>query len=546
MTYEELLAQLRHAEELLAGADGEHLREMGRALLAARTSLDQLVEFRTGELQRLGTAIEHAAESIMITAAHGAIAYVNPAFETVTGYTRTEVLGKQPNILKSGRHDAAFYREMWQTLLAGRVWQGRITNRKKDGSLYEEAATISAIRDSQGAITGFVGVKRDITRETQLEAQLLQAQKMEAVGRLAGGVAHDFNNLLTVINGYSDLALAKMPGEDANRSYITEIRGAGERAAALARQLLAFSRRQTVRPQLLDLNAVVESAGRMFMRMTGGQAAIKLLLEHGNLPVLANEGQLHQVLMNLVTNALDAMPGGGTIEISTSRAPVSGWSPRGAEASGGVTKLSVSDTGDGMSQETMTHIFDPFFTTKDVGKGTGLGLPTVQGIVQQCGGWIEVDSKVGRGTRFDIFLPLAAQALEATGKEPAKAPASQGGAETILLVDDQKDVRQFVSTVLRSYGYVVLEAGGAADAVKRERDWQGQIHLLLTDVMMPGMNGRELAMLLKERRPSMKVIYLSGHAAEILAEVAEDLTGEFIHKPFTPDVLAYKIRKALG
>ncbi|MBL8294384.1 MAG: PAS domain S-box protein [Bryobacterales bacterium] len=546
LTYEDLLARIRNAEELLADSPADPLQEVTGALRAARTSLEQLFGQRTEDLQRLGTAIECAAESILITSADGTIGYVNPAFEEVTGYTRAEVLGRQPNILKSGRHDDAFYRTMWETLLAGNVWQGRITNRKKDGSLFEEAATISPIRDSNGAITGFVGVKRDITRELQLEAQLLQAQKMEAVGRLAGGVAHDFNNLLTVINGYTDLVLAKLPSVDPNRGHLAEVRTAGERAAALTRQLLAFSRRQNVRPQLLDLNTVVEAAARMFTRMTGGQSSVTLHLEDGPLPVLADEGQLDQVLMNLVTNALDAMPSGGTIEIATAKVdtPVPGLHRR--TAPGGLARLAVSDTGQGMDKETLSHIFEPFFTTKEVGKGTGLGLPTVQGIVDQSGGWIEVHSEIGRGTRFEIFLPLAAHGRGPKGKASRPSPSQTGGLETVLLVDDQQDVRRFASTVLRSYGYEVLEADGSDDAIKQEREWQGKIHLLLTDLMMPGMNGRELATVLRQRRPDIKVIYLSGHPAELLAQAANNPADDLIHKPFTPESLAARVRKTLG
>lgn len=546
LTYEDLLARIRHAEELLTDSPIDPSLEVSGALRAARTSIEQLIGQRTEDLHRLGTAIECAAESILITSADGIIGYVNPAFEGITGYTRAEVLGRLPNILKSGRHDAAFYRNMWATLLAGDVWQGRITNRKKDGSLYEEAATISPIRDSDGAITGFVGVKRDITRELQLEAQLLQAQKMEAVGRLAGGVAHDFNNLLTVINGYTDLVLAKLPSVDPNRGHLAEVRTAGERAAALTRQLLAFSRRQNVRPQLLDLNAVVEAAARMFTRMTGGQSSVILRLEHGPLPVLADEGQLDQVLMNLVTNALDAMPDGGIIEIATSKmaTPVSGVNRR--TAPGGLAKLTVSDSGQGMDEETLSHIFEPFFTTKDVGKGTGLGLSTVQGIVDQSGGWIDVCSELGRGTRFDIFLPLAAHGSGPQGHESCHSLSQAGGLETVLLVDDQQDVLQFASTVLRSYGYEVLEAAGSDEAIQRERDWRGKIDLLLTDLMMPGMNGRELASVLRERRPEMKVIYLSGHPAELLAQAANNPADDFIHKPFTPEILAARVRKTLG
>ena len=495
--------------------------------------------------QRLVTAVEQAAETIVITDPTGAILYANPAFEKTTGFTCAEALGQNPRILKSGTQDAEFYRNMWAMLVAGQVWSGRFINKRKDGTLYEEEANISPVRDTTGKIINYGAVKRDITREVALEEQYRQAQKMESIGRLAGGVAHDFNNLLTVINGYSQMLLSNVKAGDPLRDSLEEIRKAGERAAGLTRQLLAFSRKQVLEPRRLDVNRVVEEMRPMLERLVGEDVEVRVLLQAEGGTILADPHQLEQVVMNLVVNARDAMPGVGTLLLETAKVERDEGYVRahpGARV-GHFVMLAVNDTGVGMDEETKNRIFEPFFTTKGVGRGTGLGLSMVQGIVAQSGGYIEVSSEKGKGTSFKIYLPAAAEA--AAGAEKATAVPASGGKETVLVVEDQEEVRKYAVAVLKGYGYRVMpveSAGEAALACQRER-----IDLVLTDVVMPHVSGRELADRLETLHPGIKVLFMSGYTDNVIEHhgVLEE-GAEFIQKPFSPEQLATKVRMALG
>ena len=341
----------------------------------------------------------------MITDPEGTILYVNPAFEAVSGYTRAEAVGQNPRILKSGNQDAAFYRRMWEALARGEVWTGRLVNRRKDGVLFEEDATIGPVRDASGQLTSYVAVKRDVTNETRLERQLLQAQKIEAVGRLAGGIAHDFNNLLGVIIGYAELVRRGLAGPSPG-SKVDQIRKATERAAALTRQLLAFSRKQVLQPKILDLNGVLGGAEPMLRRLIGEDIEMKTILEP-RLGRVSRPLQIEQIVMNLALNARDAMPEGGDLTLETRNATLdaSYVTQHPIVPPGRYVLLSVSDTGTGMDAATQAHAFEPFFTTKATGKGTGLGLATVYGIVKQSEGYIWLYSEVGVGTTFKIYLP---------------------------------------------------------------------------------------------------------------------------------------------
>jgi len=495
---------------------------------------------------RLGHAVEQAAEAILITDVQGKIVYVNPAFEHFTGFSRREAIGETPRILKSGKHDRAFYQTLWATLLRGEVWSGQFINRRKDGTFYELETTISPVRDAAGRVINFVSVARDVTRERQLEQQLRQAQKMEAVGRLAGGIAHDFNNLLTAINGYSELLLTQTV-EEPLRKYGEEIKKAGERAALLTRQLLAFSRQQVLEPQILNLNSVVASMEKMLRRVIGEDIELVTDLASDLGSIRADPGQLAQVIMNLAVNSRDAMPQGGKLTLATSNVELDEVQAchDGSLAPGSYVVLSVSDTGCGMSPETQAHIFEPFFTTKEQGKGTGLGLATVYGIIQQSGGSIVCTSEIGCGTTFGVYLPRVDQSP--TVVAPCQAgPVYTRGTETILLVEDEESVRTLVSKVIRSLGYTVLEGRHGEEALAVAREHDGAIHLLLTDVVLPGMSGPELAKRLAPERHEMKVLFMSGYTDDaILHHGVRDANAAYLQKPFSPEALASKVRSLL-
>jgi two-component system cell cycle sensor histidine kinase/response regulator CckA len=503
---------------------------------------------KTAEAMRsLVTAIEQTGETIVITDLEGTIQYCNPAFEKVTGYTKEEAIGQNSRVLKSGKHGADFYEQLWATILQGKVWTGRMINRKKDGSFYEEDATISPIRDGSSEISGFVAVKRDVTERLQLERQFFQAQKLESVGRLAGGVAHDFNNLLTVINGYSDLLLRQMKVSDPLKSYAEEIKNAGEHAASLTKQLLAFSRKQVIRPTVLDLNHTIKESGSMLQRLIGEDIVLETHLSGSLGQVLADPDQIHQVIMNLAVNARDAMPDGGKLDITTGNVQIGQDSAASHPDAtpGRYVLMTVTDTGHGMDQTIRDQIFEPFFTTKESGKGTGLGLSTVYGIIRQGGGWIDVWSEVGVGTSFKIYLPRT------DGCAPAPAEGTGAFAEgtgvTILVVEDQAVVRSFIESTLKSYGYRVLAASGGSEAIEVVTRYSGPIHLLLTDVVMPGMNGKDLSELLKELRPELKVLFTSGYTSDVLGRrgVLDDGMA-YIPKPFSADSLTRKVLDVLG
>ncbi|HEX5399626.1 MAG TPA: PAS domain S-box protein [Verrucomicrobiae bacterium] len=497
---------------------------------------------------RLATAVEQAAESIVITNIRGAILYVNPAFEKASGYTRAEVLGRNPCLLKSGKQDAEFYRRMWEVLKRGEIWSGHFINRRKDGTFYEEEATISPVRDATGTIVNYVAVKRDVTRERQLEAQFQQAQKMEAIGQLAGGVAHDFNNMLGVIIGYSEMIAADLDPDSPLHACADEILRAAERATALTRQLLVFSRKQKVEPVVLNLNGTVKDLDKMLRRLIGENIEMTVTPGKDIGHILADPGHIGQVLMNLAINARDAMPNGGKLAIATSRVALdeARLRARNNAVPGDCVVLSVSDTGTGMTPEVQARLFEPLFTTKPAGKGTGLGLATCQTIVQQSGGWIDVESEPGRGTTFRIYFPQVDRPLAAaTRQTPTKLLPR--GTETLLLAEDEPSVRHLAASVLETLGYKVLRANNGQDALRLVRELnEPPIHLVVTDVVMPKMGGKVMTDWLKTSYPDIKIIYTSGYTDEaIVREGVLQPGAVFLPKPYKPDVLARKVRAVL-
>jgi PAS domain S-box-containing protein len=497
---------------------------------------------------RLAMAVEQSAETIVITNADGTIIYVNPAFEKSTGYTRAEALGQNPRILKSGKHDAEFYRQMWEALERGEVWTGHFINQRKDDTIYEEEATISPVRDVAGQIINYVAVKRDVTHEMQLESQLRQSQKMEAFGQLAGGVAHDFNNILAVIQLQAGLLKGEKGLAKEQLDYARDIELAAERGANLTRQLLLFSRKQILQPRDLKLKDLVDNMTKMLQRTLGEQIQLQFKFSEEPLVIHADPGMIDQILLNLVVNARDAMPKGGQIIIETSAVEFDEiMAAQTAQARpGSFACLSVSDTGSGIPPEILPRIFEPFFTTKEVGKGTGLGLATVFGIVQQHQGWINVYSEVGRGTIFRVYLPRQTKTSDTEFIWSSRASVP-GGSETLLLVEDDFAVRKAVRKALSRLGYRVLEADTGGDALAVWKQHRDEIRLLLTDLVMPeGMNGKELAQQLLQQNPKLKVIYASGYSVEV---AGKDLVLEegvnFLNKPFQIHKLAHAVRHRL-
>ncbi len=499
------------------------------------------------ERERLAMAIEQAAETVIVTDPRGHIVYVNPAFEQVTGYTKAEALGQHTRILKSGKHDDALYRELWSTISSGRTWHGRLVNKRKDGQLYTEEATISPVRDESGGIVSYVAVKRDVSRDLALEEQLRQSQKMEGIGRLAGGIAHDFNNLLSVILTCAGFALDGAREGDPLRDDLLEIEQAGKRAAALTRQLLAFSRKQVLQPVALDLNRVLADMEKMLRRILGEDIDLVQVLSADLGLVTADPSQIEQVLMNLVVNARDAMPKGGRLTIETANFELDAdyVATRPGLASGPYVMIGVTDSGAGIDAPTLARIFEPFFTTKGLGQGSGLGLSTVYGIVKQSGGSISVDSEVGRGTTFKLYLPRSSALAEPV--EPVgPVVASAARAETILVVEDDDSVRAVTRRILEGSGYAVMTAAGGEQALVTCQQHPDAIDLVLTDVVMPQMSGRAFVERLTKARPGIKVIYMSGYTDDAIVHHGVLEAGTpFIGKPFTQTELLRKVREVL-
>jgi len=389
------------------------------------------------------------------------------------------------------------------------------------------------------------GITRDVTEQLQLQEQLRNAQQLEAVGRLAGGVAHDFNNILSIIMGHGELLLASGVDER-TQNGVRQIQRAAERAASLTQQLLAFSRKQVLQPRVLDLNETVAEVQKMLSRVIGEDIALIASLHPALLPVKADPGQVEQVLMNLAINARDAMPHGGSLTMETLNVDVDADRGRDLElAAGRYVMLTVRDTGHGMDAETLSHIFEPFFTTKPMGKGTGLGLATVYGIVKQSGGSIQVESQAGKGAEFRVYLPANETGAHNLRARPADLQVA-GGTETILIAEDEADLRELTRIFLEGYGYKVLEAASADQAIHTAEISAGPIHLLLTDVIMPGMSGRQLAEKILSRRPQTRVMYMTGYTDDMVMQHNVLVPGvQLLQKPFTKTDLALKVRATL-
>jgi len=500
-------------------------------------------------LRKLSCAVEQSADTIFVTNSEGIIEYVNPAFEALTGYSRQEVTGKAQSILKSDLQPPVLYNELWETICAGGVCRGIVVNRKKNGELYYVDESISPIRDAEGRITHFVSNGRDLTERLRLEAKLLQAQKMDAIGRLAGGIAHDFNNLLTIITSYSELALDSVIPGSAAQSRMQEILSAARRAADLTRQLLAFSRQQPQALRVAELNPVVGGIAKTLHRLIGEDIELVFIPGDGMGRVRLDPVQIEQILMNLAANSRDAMPQGGRCTFETRNVQLDEQyadRKRAVIPTGRYAVLTVTDTGTGIPANDLSHVFEPFYTTKASGKGTGLGLATVYGIVKQNHGFVWVYSEPGMGTTFKIYLPCVPDqpsVLEISDQNTEKVFR---GTETVLLVEDEDALRRAAAELLSLRGYRVLQAKDGLDALSVVKSHGSTIHLAVTDVVMPHMSGGELAKELETLRPETRVLFVSGYAGQtVLDHKVVDVENNFLQKPFTLKQLAGKIRTVL-
>jgi len=512
-------------------------------------SLQQEQQTTEQTLRKLSRAVEQSADTIVITDLHGVIEYVNPAFEALTGYHHDEVCGRTPRILKSGEQAPETYHELWKTILAGNVYRGILVNRKKNGDLYYVEESICPVRDAAGEITHFISNGRDLTERLRLEGQLRQSQKMDAIGNLAGGVAHDFNNILTIITSYAELALDSVPPESPLEYKLQEILQAARRAAELTRQLLGFGRKQPQALRVADLNEVVEKIAKTLPRLIGEDIEFTFAPGKELGRVRVDPLQIEQILMNLAANARDAMPQGGYLRIETSGVTLDDeyvHCKRAVIPTGRYALITVSDDGAGIPAEHLPHIFEPFYTTKPLGKGTGLGLATVYGIVKQNKGFIWAYSEPAMGTVFKIYLPCVGGRDNVGEADDARIGGVIGGSETVLLVEDEQSVRNATAEFLRLQGYTVLEAKDGVDALAVVKKTRSTIHLLITDVVMPNMSGGQLAKELAQLRPETKMLFVSGYAGKtVLDHKVLDLETNFVQKPYTLKQLSLKIRSAL-
>ena len=497
--------------------------------------------------ERLAKAVEQAHETIVITDARGQILYTNPAFERITGYTADEVLGQNPSILKSGKHDAEFYQKMWDVLQRGETWGGHLINRRKDGALFDEEATISPVRDADGTVVNYVAVKRDVTQELKVEAQLRQMQKMESIGTLASGIAHDLNNALAPILMSLEL-LGEHVKDSAGRDLIETMRQSAQHGADLVKQVLSFARGVKGERVAFNLLTLWKDIEKIIHDTFPKNITFSLKADSNLWMVKGDPTQLHQVLMNLCVNARDAIPQGGSLDILLENIVLDDVyaSLNPSAKAGSYVVVQVADNGTGIVPEIRQKIFDPFFTTKEVGKGTGMGLSTVMSIVKSHEGFINLYSEERKGSTFRVYLPAVAtlEATEETAVKQTKLPMGHG--ETILLVDDEERVLEVAEKTLVRFGYRVLTASNGAEALAIYAQYREEIAIVLTDMSMPVMDGPATILALKAMNPEVKIIGSSGLAANgNVAKAAGAGVRHFIPKPYTAETMLKTLAQAL-
>lgn len=495
----------------------------------------------------LATAVEQAADAIIVTDTSGTIQYVNPAFETTTGYTKEEVVGRTPQLLKSGAHPSAFYEELWATVTSGRIWRRRLTNKRKDGALIHAESTVAPVKDERGEIVNYVCVNRDVTEAERLQERLAQSQKMEAIGTLAGGIAHDFNNIIFAMTGYTELALAELPEESEIRSDLERVLQAGNRAAEMVKQILAFSRQTQAERKPLDLTPIIKEGLKFLRAAIPTTIEISLDVEPHLGLISADPTQIHQILMNLCTNAAHAMKdtkGVLSVELTEVDVDEDFATTHPPLVPGKCIKLRVTDTGHGIPAEFINRVFEPYFTTKKHGEGTGLGLSVVHGIVRSHGGLITVYSEPGKGSTFNVFLPVIEEAFSVP--EEAAPETILTGHERILLVDDEPMLVEMEQTVLERLGYTVVPETSPVRALELLREDPQAFDLIITDLTMPRMTGIEMAEQVRSVRSEIPIILCTGFSQAVSEEeLAKAGIEVLVHKPILKREVATVVRHAL-
>ena len=520
--------------------------EPDRLVMALQACADRLHAEK--QLRLAARVFDSSQEAIVITDADHIIVSVNRAFTEVTGYTAEESIGNTPiRLLASGRQTQAFYDKIWEEIAIKGSWRGEIWNKRKNGQVYPEWLSITTLTDDHGYITHYISMFSDISDRKLMEDQLRQSQKMEAIGQLAGGVAHDFNNILMVITGYCDMLKMNLEADSPQQIDIDQISKAANRAAALTSGLLAFSRKQIMNPQKNDLNQIISDAGKFLRRIIGEDIRFITTFKEKPLPVFVDAGQIAQMMMNLATNARDAMEKGGMLTIETSLQELDEQFilAYGYGSPGRYAQITVSDTGTGMDEQTRLKIFEPFFTTKTAGKGTGLGMAIVYGIIKQHNGYINVYSEPENGTIFKIYLPIVSIGNTSEAALGTHQPPMMGS-ETILVAEDDPAVLEIEATILKKFGYEVIPAEDGSDAVRKYAENQSKIQLVLMDMIMPNKNGKQAFDEIRRLQPDAKVIFVSGYSADIVrsrGEIDEDI--ELIMKPINATELLNKIRASL-